>query len=230
MLPKGGCPGPAVLDFRHSVRVVFLNTQWWLHTGPKPLSSGSGCAIASDDEVVDSIRDVLQGAGSLPTVVVGHHPLISGSAHGGYFDWPSYLFFPVPLARQRGWFAPQDLASPRYRHMIGVLERAFSENPPLLYAAGHDHNLQILRGAHNAWNLLVSGAGIYNHTNAVQVIHETRYAARQSGFMRLSVLRDGRVRLAAVEVDGANNTREAASVWLEGKPTVQTDSLTVLTR
>lgn len=225
MLPKGGCPGPEVLDFRDTVRVVFLDTQWWLHTGPKPVGADSDCTIATTDEVVDSIRIALETAGDRPTVVVAHHPLVSGSIHGGYFDWPSYLLFPIPLARKRGWFAPQDIAHPRYRNMISVLERGFEENPPLLYAAGHDHNLQILRGAHNARNLVVSGAGIYDHTKAVRAIPQARYVARESGFMRLSVLRDGRVRLAALEVNAAGEAEETAAFWLQEKPTRKPDIL-----
>ena len=48
-------------------------------------------------------------AGSRKTVVVSHHPIVSGGQHGGYFDWPTYLFPFHPWARIAGLFARQDV-------------------------------------------------------------------------------------------------------------------------
>jgi len=36
MLPVGGCPGPTVVDLGEVVRLVALDSQWWLQDGPKP--------------------------------------------------------------------------------------------------------------------------------------------------------------------------------------------------
>ena len=44
LLPKDGCPGPAAVDIGSRVRLVLLDTQWWLHGGPKPQGTGSSCA------------------------------------------------------------------------------------------------------------------------------------------------------------------------------------------
>ena len=37
--PRGGCPGPSVTDVGQRLRLVLLDTQWWLQGGPKPTRS-----------------------------------------------------------------------------------------------------------------------------------------------------------------------------------------------
>ena len=212
MLPEGGCPGPVVLDFGETLRLLVLDTQWWLHDGPRP--GPDRCAPGTEQGVVDSIRVALRTAGPRHTVVVAHHPLVSGGQHGGYFDWPSYLFPLHPWARQAGLFANQDITGPRYRRMITYLSAAFRDRPPLVFAAGHEHNLQVLR-RDPARYLVVTGAGIYGHTTPLRAITGSRYARRASGYVRLAFLTDRRVRLAVVVVDAKGNATEDFSMWLE---------------
>ncbi|HEX2095238.1 MAG TPA: metallophosphoesterase [Longimicrobiaceae bacterium] len=214
VLPVNGCPGPEVLDFGEALRLIVLDTQWWLHEFERPVRDSSPCATKTEAQVVDSIRSALRNAATRSTVVVAHHPLVSGGQHGGYFDWPSYLFPLHPWVRQAGFFAQQDVTGERYRRMIQYLTVAFREHPPLLYAAGHEHNLQVLR-RNPARYMVVSGGGVYGHTTAVRAITGSQYVRRASGFMRLSILQDGRARLAVIVVDGKGNYAENFSMWLE---------------
>jgi hypothetical protein len=94
------------------------------------------------------------------------------------------------------------------------LEQVFDKYQPLVYASGHDHDLQVLDGS-NARHLLVSGAGYYGHVSAVQYGSDTRYAAAESGFMRLDIFHDGRVRLGVITVDAQGKGSEAYSSYLE---------------
>ncbi|HEU5171723.1 MAG TPA: metallophosphoesterase, partial [Gemmatimonadales bacterium] len=100
LLPPDGCPGPAVVDVGKVVRLVALNTQWWLHDGPKPEDPTSSCPADSEREVVDSLRAALQLAGARAVVVIAHHPLASGGPHGGYFGWQDHVF---PLRALKSW-------------------------------------------------------------------------------------------------------------------------------
>lgn len=215
LLPRNGCPGPEVRDVGEVLRLILLDTQWWLQTqGLKPLHPDSDCPHDSPEEVVEAIQAALRDAGNRVTVVAGHHPLISGGHHGGYFDWPAYLFPPYPLARRMGWFAPQDVNSREYRIMRDALERAFAPNPPTLYAAGHEHNLQIIDWDYARF-LVVSGTGIYGHTTPVRVIPTSAYAKAAAGFLRLSIRNDGWSRLAVVLVDEEGNATEDYSFWID---------------
>jgi hypothetical protein len=61
----------------------------------------------------------------------------------------------------------------------------------------------------------VSGAGIFNHTTAVRAITGTMYTRRASGYMRLTILTDGRVRLSVQVVNEKGEATEDYSAWLE---------------
>jgi hypothetical protein len=228
--PAGGCPGPTTIDIGPRLRLLMLDTQWWLHPGPRPLDPRSSCPADSEPEVVDSLRSALQSAGSRLVVVVGHHPLSSGGEHGGYFGWEDHIFplrlvvpwlwLPLPYigslyptARQFG-VSSQDVGSRAYQRMIGAFRRAFNARPPDLYAAGHEHNLQVIAGG-PARLELVSGAGIYHHTGRAFRIRGSLFAANASGFARLDVPSRGRARLAVLEVDAEGQSHEVFSTWVE---------------
>lgn len=215
MEPRGGCPGPVVVDVGRVLRLIALDTHWWLHGGPKP--GPDRCTPGTEEGVVDSLRIALGSAGERRTVVVAHHPIVSGGQHGGYFDWPTYLVPVHPWARLSGVFARQDVTGREYRTLIAQLTRAFLVNPPNVYAAGHEHNLQVFRRG-PAHYLVVSGAGIYGHTTRTRAITGVRYIREASGYHRIHFLADGRARLSVVVVDAEGNAAEDYSAWLELPP------------
>jgi hypothetical protein len=229
LLPEPGCPGPSVVDVGAHVRLVLLDTQWWFRLDYPP-DSTRACSVVAPQVVTDSLRAVLTGAGQRHVVVAAHHPLASGGPHGGKFDWTWHIFplrrlagwlwlpLPVigsayPLSRQAG-VKRQDLSSGPYRAFRDSMRSAFAEHPPLVYAAGHEHNLQVIEDRGGAQYLVVSGAGYFGHTNPAHDIDGSLYAGRHSGFVRLDVTRDGRVRLGVVTVNEDGETREAYSRWL----------------
>ena len=100
MLPAEGCPGPVIRDIGSRLRLVALDTQWWLHAYEKPVHPTSSCTEDSEEEVIDALRAALRAAGDRRVVVVGHHPLASGGIHGGHFGWRDHIF---PLRAKRSW-------------------------------------------------------------------------------------------------------------------------------
>jgi len=231
-LPRGGCPGPTVLDeVGARLRIVALDTQWWLQAGPKPPGPGSDCTANSPNEVVDALREALLTAGERQVVVVAHHPLLTGGPHGGHFGLKAHLFplterkkwlwVPLPglgsiypLARRSG-VSPQDVSNDVNQAMRDALEKVLAERPPLAYASGHEHTLQVLDKPALARLLLVSGTGIYGHVSPVSELPETRYAASASGFMRLDLTTNGRARLGVLVVDRDSTTHERYCRWVE---------------
>jgi hypothetical protein len=227
--PGGGCPGPYVVDIGR-LRLLMVDTQWWLHQGPKPRHPDSDCVTDSESEVVDSLRSALANAAHRIVVVGAHHPLVSGGIHGGHFDWKDHLFplrniepwlwLPLPLVgslypalRSRG-VSPQDMGSREYKRLIEAFRGAFAEKPPALYAAGHEHNLQVIKDRVVPLEL-VSGGGIYGHHGRAANIQGSLLAREASGYARLDVPRDGPARLAVLEVDGSGHSREVFSTRVE---------------
>jgi len=219
-----------MVDVGSRLRLILLDTQWWLHPGPKPLDPTSGCPADAEEEIVALLRADLAGAAGRMVVVAAHHLLLSGGEHGGYFNWRDHLFplrqvvpwlwIPLPLigslyptARQEG-ISSQDVTSRAYRRMIRAFTRAFSDHPPSLYAAGHDHNLQVIR-AGPAKLLLVSGGGIFGHTSEVTRVRGTLFDRDASGYARLDIPRSGAARLAIMEVDPSGRSREVFSARVD---------------
>ncbi len=230
MLPADGCPGPVVRDVDTRLRLIALDTQWWLHAYAKPLHPTSACPEDSEAEVVDALRAAIEGAGDRRVVVVGHHPLASGGIHGGNFGWRdhifplrakrSWLWIPLPgigsaypIARRRG-VSDQDLSGASNIRMREAIGGVFAKAAPLVYAAGHEHNLQVIKQK-GAEYLLVSGTGFYGHASRTASSESTLFARVASGFMRLDVSPTGEVRLAVVVVDASGNAQEAFSKMLK---------------
>lgn len=204
-LPGGGCPGPVVRDLG-GVRLMVLDTQWWLHPYEKPTPE-SPCPADTQEEVTALIRTALRDAGDEPVVVLAHHPLTSGGTHG-VFPLLPLRFAPIPK------FSAQDLGHRKYRHMREALENAFAERPPLVYAAGHDHNLQLLRGV-GARYTIVSGTGFFRRAGRLRRLEHTIYAKRDNGFIRLSFLSDGEIQMVAYVVDASGNATEDYATVLD---------------
>ena len=185
---------------------------------------------AAKEAVTDSLEHARDTLVNRHVIIAGHHPIESGGQHGGYFGWQRHLFplrrlaswlwIPLPgigsiepIARREGG-TNQDLAGPLYAHMRREFEKVFSDEEPLVYAAGHDHDMQVLKGE-NVNTVLVTGAGIFGHVSPVDYRPNTRWAAATSGFMRLDILRDGKVRLGVITVNVSGETDEVFSMYLE---------------
>ena len=210
-LPPEGTPGPEVLDLPKIspvVRVIVLDTQWWLHQNEKPQKA--------TEEIISELKDTLDT--DLPVVVVGHHPLQSYGTHGGFFSWKAHLFplreleewlwVPVPIVGSlyplSRWYLVrnvQDLNNSRYKEMVSQLNAAFSSTKKtslLIYASGHEHSLQVLKGDTTDY-LLISGLGSSEKATEVSHGDNTLFAHQHSGFMAVDFLSDGSVLLRVVE-------------------------------
>jgi len=222
LLPEPGAPGPVTIDDLAGVRVVALDTELWLRksaTETMPLEVELQRAVA--------------GAGSRHVIVVGHHPIVSHGKHGGFLDWRYHLFplrgvgtlkgtplamLPLPVL---GSIYPlvlephvirsqQSSDSPMYRELVRALTRGLSPRPPLAYAAGHDHNLQVLDGSkaktpgseRAADFLLISGLGSSAKASSVTHQADTIFSYLRPGFMVLDFYGNGAVLLRVVVPPG----------------------------
>jgi hypothetical protein len=227
-LPDSACPGPVTLDAGTVARLVFLDTQWWLHSHDKPYGTTSRCRATTEDQVIGQLEATLASAGSRQVIVAAHHPLLTGGEHGGRYGLSRHIFplrglkrwlwipIPVlgsiyPIARKMG-ITSQDLANGRNEYMRAQFAKAFAKNPPLLYAAGHDHNLQVFKGPYAKYSI-VSGSGIVDHQEGVGWRKETIYAEAAPGFMRVDFDRRGRIRLSVTKTE-KTGSKEAMAIWL----------------
>jgi hypothetical protein len=214
-LPAGGCPGPEVRDVGSRLRVIAVDTEWWLQD--RRAGDAAACGgVADRDASVRALRAAIAGAGERRVIVVGHHPLATAGPHGAHCAGgvACALARPFRLAGSH-LTGRQDLSNRPNVAMRRALESALRERPPLAYAAGHEHALQVFRGGAADW-YLVSGSGNHAHTERVGCRRASTLALAAGGFMRLDATTDGRVRLTVLTAatDGTPIVRYRR--WLTG--------------
>jgi hypothetical protein len=217
---------------------------------PTPDRNPTHCPWVTEDAVRAQLAKELAKARREDrwAIVAAHHPLETKGPHGGFVDIRTHLFplrivrhyipfylewIPIPiLGSAVVWYrqccspSVQDMSNRKNRHMRRSLERAFSaasreKAEPLVYAAGHDHNLQLFEGRNGPRFTLVSGMG--SRVSAVGSNRRTIFAHSnplQPGFMEIDFMTDGSARLAVWETDAERPEGvEVFSMLLaDGKP------------
>jgi hypothetical protein len=213
---------------------------------PSPENNPTACPYVTEDAVRDALIAQLKTAAreGRKAIVVAHHPLETMGPHGGFVDIRTHLFpmqiirhyvpfyvewIPIPvLGSAIVWFrqccspSVQDTSNRRNRRMRRNFQRAMTDAgkdaAPLLYAAGHDHSLQVFTGRRGPQWAVVSGLGSQSRASDVGDNRRTLFAHASPfhpGFMEVDFLTDGSVRLEVREVDGDQPEGvEAFSMWL----------------
>ncbi len=214
MLPANGCPGPAVVQLNEQVCLVLINTQWWLQPGFRPIGKQYGCGVSSEEEFFEQLQNVLNENHNKRIVVCGHAPVYSYAIHGGRYKFRHHLFpftiynkrayVPLPfigslLPLYRRFFgAREDIAHPRYRRLRKRLKEIFKKYKDLIYAAGHEHNLQHISRDSN--HFIISGAG----SKLKYVLQDGKnlmFGLKKKGFFKLTCHAGGKIYASAWIVD-----------------------------
>jgi hypothetical protein len=207
-LPDHGCPGPVEVIINDYLRFIFINTQWWLQKGERPEGKHCGCEAASEQDFFHQLGKLLKDH-SRVTVLAGHHPLYSKAIHGGNFNYKQHLFplraihkklfIPLPLAGslyplyRKIFGAVEDISYPPYKRMKKKLLHQFHHQKDLIYASGHDHNLQYIvkKNVH----YLISGSG--SASAFVKKGKSSIFSFAEKGFIELRVNPDKKVHITA---------------------------------
>lgn len=213
--PDYQCPGPDYIDFGNDLRIIFLDSQWWFNQNFIRTES-SGCPDADEHEITDQLSKLIGDDEERFVIVASHHPLKTYGEHGGNFGFidhifpllriHTYLYIPLPvigsvypLLRNNG-INIQDVSSSSYKNMINSIEPILNQRKGIIFASGHEHALQVIRGVND--NLyIVSGAGIYDKVNNyISEGNGTLYARAEPGFFILDFHSNGRLKLSAINV------------------------------
>jgi hypothetical protein len=151
--------------------------------------------VPAKDEFFNRITEALIEAGDREVIFMAHHPFRSAGPHGALVATTRALGL-LYLLKKSGTLI-QDLNSPVYRDFLARLDRAIAQagRPPLIFAGGHDHSLQVLTGQRptDPRYTLVSGSA--SKVTSVQQVPALSYAAARPGYMALVFRTDGGVEL-----------------------------------
>src|SRR4030095_14890969 len=209
--PEGGCPGPVEIKIDTATVLVILDTQWWIHPYDKP-GVESDCPYKTKDEVITQLGDILARNLNKLVIFASHHPFRTYGVHGGYYNLKQHIFpltdlnksyyFPLPIIGSiypisRGVFgSPQDLPHPDYDNMVNDLEKVLRGHPNVIYVAGHEHALQLIK---DSSYYIVSGSA--SKTNRVSKKRKkTLYASPETGFATLEISKNKNVRVSFITV------------------------------
>lgn len=200
--PSNSCAGPEVLKLTNDMIMVVFDTQWWLHKHLKARGEYDNCDISTRSELLARLREIVNQNLDKKVVVAAHHPLFSNGNHGGHFPLREHIFplsafsklyIPLPvIGSVYPWYRKfagniQDIPHPVYTAMKDSLLDIFSYHPNLIYAAGHEHNLQLHEEGGN--HFIVSGSGC--KTRYLKRKKNLLFGQRKEGFVELSEKNNG---------------------------------------
>jgi hypothetical protein len=190
LLPAAGQTGPANIDISRHVRLLLIDTSWWLLEAD----------YNEKTRFLQRLDTAMANAGDRSVVIAAHHPWTSGSSHGGLISFWEGVGVKWLMARSGA--ALQDINSLPYRDLREQFTRIFvTRGTPLLFAGGHDHALQVIKGmsASDPKYIVVSGAA--SKSSKVGLTDGTVYRNPGPGFMRFVALKNGAVDLFVVDAN-----------------------------
>ncbi|WP_044015739.1 metallophosphoesterase [Hymenobacter sp. APR13] len=220
-IPRDACPGPFEVRLQDNVVLIAINSQWFLQgEGERPYGSNSGCGVANETDFFTQLEDIINQNKGKNIMVVGHHPILSDGIHGGFFTlgdhlFPlsivyKYAFLPLPIigsvypfARKYGGIS-QDIPHPLYQAYKKGLEDIFAKHPNIVYAAGHEHNLQYFKAP--TYHQIVSGSGCKTQHVRAGRDADANFSDKEKGFARVNYYNDGQAWVEFWIPEGAGET------------------------
>jgi hypothetical protein len=184
-IPKEGCMGPVLRTLREAdparnqkaIVLIALDPTPWIQPGIR-----KACPTATTDEAhLEALDVLLERHAEDHVIVASHYPMLTGGPHGGL----TYGFLADMIVTPLGWMMGglMNTYEPGYSDWIERTQAVFRRHPPALYAAGHDHNLQLLDSGDVAGLFVVSGAGARERVSTVTHLPETIFAHAAEGFV-----------------------------------------------
>jgi len=228
LVPRDGCPGPYEIRLRDDLVMIAINSQWFI-TDQANRPFGSACGADNEGDVYAQLDEVLKRNQNKHILIVTHHPLFSDGIHGGYFTFADhvfplsivakYAFLPLPiigsiypLARKYGGIS-QDLAYPAYQDYKKNLLDLFAKYPNVIYANGHEHNLQYYDEERTKSHFITSGSGCKTQHVKPGDGGQELFSDKEKGFARLNYYEDGQVWVEYLIPSDANHGQTARRVF-----------------
>jgi hypothetical protein len=198
-LPKPGC-GLASVDISNDVHLLILDSQWILANWDKhPLINRNCDDIKTLEQFYEEFETELKKNQNKTILVALHHPLYTNGIHGGTYEFSKHLFpfqrkIPLPglaslanLIRVSGGVSVQDTQNNQYQSMVNRITAIASRWNRVVFASGHEHNLQYIE--HDLIKQIVSGSG--SKISYAKLGNDGQFAYPGYGFAILDVFDDG---------------------------------------
>jgi len=207
LLPENGSAGPVEVRLDQDIVLIVFDSHWWFHEGNKNYEG-----VDDEDDLLVQIQDAVRRYPGETVIFATHYPLFSDGVYGGRFPWQDFIFplrnihaalwVPMPGFIYTGYRKVMgsrwDISNPHYQVLKRHLLTSFSTQPNLIYAAGHEHNLQYLDtlGFHHIISGSAGGASYVSRRGNME------YARSLPGFARIDFYENGQVWLEFQVLEG----------------------------
>lgn len=201
-IPSKDCPGPKIKDIGDNIRIIGINSQWWLHPFRKALPIDSDCNNSTKVHILDELNEAIETADGRQVIIMTHHPIISGGVYGGALNIIEHIFpfrhdkphnktfLPLygslSLNYRRNIGNSQDMSSKAYSSFIEDLEGVLRNHKNIIVCSSHEYDMEVLKLNDNYQ--VISGALL--KTSKVKKIKNTMYASDQLGYIKLEIGKD----------------------------------------
>ncbi len=160
-LPKNALPGPETVMLNEYLRLIIIDTQWFLHCYKKNKIGSKASTKKLFYNRLDSLLNY-SVAHDEKIIIAAHHPIYTNGEHSKKKQPLRFLINYTPLQvfglLGLNRLLSQDIEQPRYKRMRKKMIKIFEKYPnKITYVSGHDHNLQFI--IKDSVTYIVSGAG-----------------------------------------------------------------------
>ncbi len=173
---KGNDPLPEMVHLP-GISLLFIDSNWWLKKRGKNI-------VKVNDKIAYLLGKVKATHPNNIILLASHHPLKSVGPHGNLGKLEECIKDIKCKHRKRG-----DIAHPDSQKAFKELMQHLAGVDNVIYAAGHDHSLQVFEFENGGKQQisLVSGAANHNKISAVGHAQDNVFALSDIGFMVLDV-------------------------------------------
>jgi predicted phosphodiesterase len=207
LFPKDGLPGPYTTLIAANLRLVCVDTHWWLHSQffhrvGKLKGKNKRQTSKIFFHKLDSILEQSKNKGE-EVLLVAHHPLISGGVHSLQLEPLRFLINYTPLQvlglLGANRLFTQGMRQPRYNRMKKKMLNSISKYDHVIYACGHEHNIQYYKREKHLF--IISGSG--SKLSKMQKKREGLIYSNdtQNGFIKMEFLKNKSVRISVLYPD-----------------------------
>jgi len=217
-LSEDGCVGPEIMDIGTHLRIVAIDTQWFLQKEKRPEEEDAKCGVLNEKEFWDVFDDAIADSDNRNVVVALHHPPVSYGQYAGYKLFKQHFTPPVIgsmiAAFHQNVGNRKDLSHHELKDAAGRLLSKARHHPGIIFVSGHEYDLQILYDKKNYF----INSGSLAEGRPVAKGKKTIYKQKKTGFAKLVFSENGEVKVQAYSIDDRREIKPTFNQTLFSSP------------
>ncbi len=225
LFPRSGCLGPEVIDVGDHLRIIAINSPWFLQK-KRPEEEDTDCKLLNEHEFWDELNDELADSDNRNVIVAVHHTPLSYGKYAGYKLLKKHFAPPIIGSMIASFHqnvgGPNDLSNEHLKHFSKQLFSKTKQHPGLIITAAHEYDLQLLQKDGNYY----INSGALAKSEKVARGKETIFRSGKTGFVKLIFQENGQVDFKSYDITERKNISETYEKTLYATPCEITPSHT----